>query len=59
MPCQTTQNSTPEPDHEAVREDVESLSEGSPDPDEGLMNETLYIEYDELGYETRPDTRKR
>jgi len=57
--CQTTQTPTPAPDHEETRdsENVESPSE--PDPDEGLMNETLSVVYDELGYETRPDKRKR
>ena len=54
-----SQDPTLEPEPNETREDLESLSEGSTDPDECLMNETLAVEYDELGYETRPDTRRR
>ena len=45
-----SQDPTLEPEPNETREDVESLSEGSTDPDECLMNESLAVEYDELGY---------
>jgi len=48
-----SQDPTLEPEPDETREDVESLSEVSTDPDECLMNESLAVEYDELGYECR------
>lgn len=33
--------------------EIESSSDESTDPDDGLMNETLFVEFGELGYECR------